>query len=580
MTTQKLIHWLEVGEGARWLRRVALLLGILVLSLLVAHKQFRGPLTEQTLREADVGRSVAAGEGFATRVNFPQTAAFLRERGVASDPAVLFPELHQPPLYSALIGAVLRGLPGNWRATLFADALPPPNGFAADYFLLALNLLLLWLAAWQTWRLGRRLFDTSVGLVAALGVLLSVSVWERTVAVNGTPLMMVLLLGLFQALAAAEAARSGGLRDWPWWLAAGVLCGLSFLGEYTAGVLLPLVAGYAAWRGRGPAAGLVIGGALLVAAPWLARNLAVTGSPVGLAWHDVALRAGDSTAEPAVGRATLSAAAPDVDLNKLGNKGLTVLEENLRDRLWSGGGIFFTAFFVAGWLYRFRRDDTQRLRGLFAAILGALVLAQGFLNSGEAERLPVFYATPLIVLFGAGFFSVLVSSSNVFADHAKLAAAGLLALQALPLAHDVLEPRRLHFHYPPYYPSFFQGMRAEMARRGGAHPAWMADVPAGAAWYSGQRVWAQPVQLREFFEIHAEQPIVALVLTPRTLDRPFLSELTGSPATASRFGAWSAIYTGLLSSRLPADFPLAQPQKLADNFYVLLDPRRVPLRGK
>ncbi|HEY0944346.1 MAG TPA: hypothetical protein VGD81_03735, partial [Opitutaceae bacterium] len=173
MTTQQLIHWLEVGEGARWLRRAALLLGILVLSLLIAYKQFHGPLSEQTLREADVGRSVALGEGFVTRVNFPQTAAFLQARGEggAPDAAAPFPELHQPPLYSALIGAALGVLPEQWRAALFADVLPPPHGFAADYFLLGLNVLLLWGAAGQAWQLGRKLFNPSTGLLAALGVL-------------------------------------------------------------------------------------------------------------------------------------------------------------------------------------------------------------------------------------------------------------------------------------------------------------------------------------------------------------------------------------------------------------------------
>ena len=45
---------------------------------------------------------------------------------------------------------------------------------------------------------------------------------------------------------------------------------------------------------------------------------------------------------------------------------------------------------------------------------------------------------------------------------------------------EPLEPRRVHFQYPPYFPALFQGMRLELDKRG-ALPAYgvMADTPAG-----------------------------------------------------------------------------------------------------
>ena len=79
-TAQELIHWLEVGEGARWLRLAAVLAVGLALSLRVAWTQFRGPLSETTLIQADTGRQLALGRGHATGVNFPQTAAVLEQR--------------------------------------------------------------------------------------------------------------------------------------------------------------------------------------------------------------------------------------------------------------------------------------------------------------------------------------------------------------------------------------------------------------------------------------------------------------------------------------------------------------------
>ena len=590
-TAQELIHWLELGAGARRIRLAAALVVILVLSLLVAWKQFHGPVTERTLVQADVGRQLARGEGFTTLVNYPQTAAFLRERGIRFDPARPYPELHQAPLYALVIAGALRVLPAATRARLFVQPPEPPDGFAADYFLLGLNLALLWLAAWLTFALARRLFGGPAGWLAALGVLLSVPLWQQTVAVNGTPLAMVLALLVFHAWLRCEETADAPGRARLFWLAAlGVGCGLLALMDYPAGALVLVALVYAGWRaggrGRAAALALVAGGFLLVTAPWLVRNVRLTGSPVALAGQDIAFKAGDTTAEPATFRATLAAAGPVFRLDKLGNKMLTTLQETVKNRLWSGGALWFAALFTAGWLYGFRAPAADRLRWVFTAAFAVLLVAQAALDSGEGERLVATWCAPLIMVFGAGFFFVLLGSNAALAAWPRAAAVVLLILQGLPLAHDALEPRRIHFQYPPYFPALFAGMRQELARRDAVGRfGLMADVPAGLAWYGQVRAWAQPPKLRDFYAITLEQPIGELLLTPRTLDRPFLSELNARPAlpgalgaVSNRFGEWGEVYAGLLTKQLPSEFPLAAPQKLAENLYVLLNPALPPLR--
>jgi hypothetical protein len=150
-TAQELIHWLEEGAGARWVALAAILAVTVALSLRLAWVQFHGAASEATMVQADTGRQLAAGQGFTTLVNYPQTAAFLAQRGVNFDKQKPYPELHQAPLYSIVIAASLRVLPAGAREKLFSQvAVPPGGGFAADYFLLGLNLLLLWLAAAMT----------------------------------------------------------------------------------------------------------------------------------------------------------------------------------------------------------------------------------------------------------------------------------------------------------------------------------------------------------------------------------------------------------------------------------------------
>ena len=596
--TQEFIHWLEVGAGARWLRLAAVLACTLALSLRVAWQQFHGPLSEATLLQADTGRQLARGAGFTTLVNYPETVAFLEKRGVAFDPAKPYPELYQAPLYPLVIAGALRLLPAARREALFASPPAPPDGFAADYFLLSLNLVLLWLAAWLTYDLGRRLFDERTGWLAALALLLSVSIWQETVAVNGTPLLMVLALAAFwiwhrlETAAEAGGGQAGGRPPKAWLAALGAMCGLLFLAEYSAGALLLVALGYAAWRftggGRRIALALVAAGFVVVVGPWVARNLALTGHPVALAAQNIALKSGDATAEPATVRTTLAVDGPRLDLNKLGNKTLTALQENLKSRLWSGGALWLTAFFATGWLYMFHSPGANRLRWVFTLSLAVLLLSQAVFNSGESERLAAVWLAPLVMIFGAGFFWVLLGSNAALAQWPRLCAAGLLLVQAVPLLHDALEPRRLHFQYPPYFPALFQAMRSELVRREATERfGVMADVPAGMAWYGGMRAWALPPRLRDFYAITLEQSIGELLLTPRTLDRPFFSELNAKPilpnrmtAAPNRFGEWGEVYGGLLTGRLPREFPLAQSQKWTENLYVLLNPALPPPREK
>ena len=589
-TAQELIHWLEAGDGARGIRLAAVFVLTLALSLLVAWKQFHGPVTEATMLQADLGRQIARGEGFTTLVNFPQTAAFLQARGGRFDPTQPFPELHQAPLYPLVIAGALRALPAAPREKLFASPPAQPDGFAADYFLLGLNVVLLWLAAWLTFALGSRLFEPRAGWLAAFALLLSVPVWQQTVAVNGGPLLMVLGVAAFSIWQRVESGTGRAAVAWAG--ALGVACGLLFLAEYSAGALGLVALAYVGWRFTGRARWLafaaVAAGFLVVAGPWMARNVALTGSPVALAIQNVALKAGDPTAEPATVRATLSAELPYLDLNKLGNKTLTSLQENLKSRLWSGGAMWLTAFFVAGTLYAFRVPAVNRLRWVFAASFAVLLVAQAALNSGESDRLVAAWLAPLVMIFGAGFFFVLLGSNAVLSRWPRAVAAALLVAQALPLLHDALEPRRLHFQYPPYLPGLFQGMKRELVQRGVADRyGLMADVPAGVAWYGRARVWAQPPRLRDFYAITLVQPVGELLLTPRTLDRPFFSELNAKPllpeslsAVSNRFGEWGEIYAGLLTGRLPAEFPLQQPTKLMENLYVLINPAMPPPRGK
>jgi hypothetical protein len=588
-STQEFILWLEQGAGARGLRAALLVVVAVALTTVFSWKQFHGPPNEWTLQQVELGRQIAQGQGFTTRVNYPQTYAVMKSRGVPLSETQLYPELHHAPLYSLVLAAGFKIAPEKiWRHTP-----APPNGWAPDYLVLAVNLVLFWLAVGLTWRLARRLFDERVAWLAAAGVAVSVTLWQQTVVVSGLPLLMVLLLAVFNVLAGGE---DGWEEDQPvfdralaWRVGAlGALGGLLFLTEYSAGLVALVLGSYLAWRLRGaarwPALGVFVGATLLIVTPWLVRNVAVVGHPLGLAWQNLALKADDITALPSLARNTASAEAIGLDLKKFGNKGLTGMERNLKERLWSGGGLLFTAFFVAGLAYQFRHGPTNRVRWCFAITLLVLLAGQPFFSSGESPRLPAYYLAPPLIVFGAGFFAVLVSSQTTLALHWRWVAAGLLALQALPLVRDCLEPRKVHFYYPPYFPNLFMELQRDTATRFQPGVGIATDVPAGTAWYGQQRVWAKPERLRDFYEITVQQPVGALLLTPVTLDRPFFTELAArredAIRTLSDTGGWGPVYAGLVTRRMPANFPLSgAPQRLTENMVLLVDPGAFRPRG-
>jgi hypothetical protein len=588
-TAQELIHWLEMGGGARWVLLGALFSCGLAATVVVSWRQFHGAASEATLVQADMARQIASGAGFTTGVNYPQEVAFLRSRGVRFDPAVPYPEVYQAPLYPIVVAAALMVLPHSLRESLFGPAPAPPYGYGADYLLLVINLALFWLAIWLAFGLARRLFGAPAGWLAGIALFVSVPVWQQVVAVNGTALMMVLALAAFHAWWLAESAAEPRAAAAPL-CALGALCGALFLTEYSAGALVIVAAagalrrfgGSARWRGLG----LLLGAFAVVTAPWIVRNMEVTGLPVGLAVQNIALKAGDSTAEPSVIRGTLSATLPPIELNKLANKVLSALQETVRSKAWSGGSMWFVAFFAAGWLYVFKSEPVNRLRWLFAASLLTLVASQAIFNSGESERQAVVWLSPLVIVFGSGFFFVLLSSNPVLGAWPRICAAALLTLQALPLAHDALDPHWLHFQYPPYFPQLLQGMRRQLDISDGAgRYGLMADVPAGLAWYGRTRVWAQPATLRDFYAVQVEQPTGELLLTPRTLDRPFFSDLNAKSnnpvfltASIPRIGEWGEVYGGLLTGNFPRQFPLSTPRKVTEDLYVLFNSSMSPGR--
>jgi len=593
LSFQRTLHWLELGQGKRIIQYLGMIIFVFLFTWYHCSRRFGGPKSENIIEQALIARHLSEGKGFTTPVKHPQVAAFMEARDEnrrTYDSSRPWPDLYHAPLYPLVLAGGLKLMWPELTAWVWEDpiseTLEDYPAYHADYYLLAVNVLFYWIACFLTFCVARSLFSAEAGVIALLGMLLSVGIWDQVLAVSGVSLLMVLVLLAFWLWSAFEKFRlakdgSPGIKACLLvGIGIGVINGLLFLTEYTAGFFGLVFIAYCLRSLRGkelfftllPAALIFV----LSITGWGIRNFELTGHPLALAWQNLPLKAGDPTAEPAMIKNRFEAKAPPISLYKIFGKGLKGVEINLTQRVWAAGGYLFSAFFFVGCLYRFRKPEVNTMRWSAVATVVFLLLIQPFFNSGVSERLPAYYLTPLLIIFGTGFFLVLLKSTVTKGAWERIGIMLLMILlHSAPLVHNLTEPRRVHFHFPPYIPSFMVLTRTALMDKLQDRYELMADVPAGLAWYSRQSVWGQPVEYADFVEIFTRYDIGALFLSPGVLDKPYFSNLlmadldVGEDFNKTRY--WGAVYGSLQSGKIPEFFPLQISQQLRVNMYMLIN---------
>jgi len=212
--------------------------------------QFEGLVLPDAMDAAQVGRQISEGRGFTTQFLRPLSLAKV---GVASRHS----DLDNAPLYPLLLGIAFNVARPDDRTVAFVSM--------AFGFLTAL----------ASYFLARRLIGPQGAWLAAVLVALQAELLRVSLSgLNVSLLAFVVTLLFFVTLKHRGTAA--------WSLLCGAVCALAYLTEYAALALaLPalgvLLVGQRAQRLR-HAALFVVGFAIL-AAPWLLRNWAVSGSP-------------------------------------------------------------------------------------------------------------------------------------------------------------------------------------------------------------------------------------------------------------------------------------------------------------
>ncbi len=566
---QDLVYNIDVGLGLRLIQTGLAFLAVLLLMLVVTATQFQGLDNAEAMDYAQLGRNLMLQKRFTTQYIRPLSLALYRNRtGRPTAQIGGHPDLMHAPVYPSLLAGGFYLGRGAFRLEKATGVYPPEQ-----WVIIPLNHLFVLMTGIVVLLLARRLFGFRAAALSLLAYFLSLQVWKNSLAGVGLPVVgFFALLAWYAALQAVSVhgVKPGWAAGAVWLAVSAVSSGLAILTRYAAVVLVPGIAlfiglqfGRRSWRWAAAYAAV----AMLVVAPWIARNMKVSGRPLGLtpytALFESRLSEGDSIERVAVPPKV----SPGNQARALGIKWMTRMPE-LADRKLRqfGNGLFF-AFFLAALFYRFVRREVHVFRWCVTLSMALLVLLAGFLGESAERTLDIFW--PVVIIYGLAFFFLLLERLQFPIRLLNIAVtSAVMAMTALPLVFAVLPPRT-GVPYPPYYAPFIRHV-SDMLE---PNEVMATDMPWAVAWYGNRYAIYLPPSLEDFYQINDYyQRVSGIYFTTLTRDRPYTRMLK----MHASYKTWFPILEG----RIPGDFPLAHGFQLnnMDQLFLTDRPRWVERR--
>lgn len=567
---QNLVYQVDSGASRKVIQAVLFALFAFAMAALYTFANFQGLKSPRAMEEAQLARNLAEHGRFVTQCVRPFSMARMAARAPDGSAAVFaHPDLLHPPLWPAILAGAFRlgGMPKPGVPTTL-------HVFSWDYVPVALNHFFTALSALLVWLIGRRLFDQRVGALSVGAFLLSDLVWRESLA--GTDWAAALFFGLgavYAALGLVKLPPGIGPQDdqgpaWRWLVPlvmASLLAAAAFLTRYAAGsftLLLFLFIGTSRRRRPWAKACLFVLLAFLCVAPWLARNVAVSGNPFGLLFHE-------ALAGTILFPGDVLARSIQPDLPAAGTVIFAIqvkMIENLREFLAGGVGSADTALllglFAAMFFHRFVRPASRTLRWCLLPAAGLVLMFAAAFGAESLRALAFFW--PLAIPYAWAFFLVLLDRLQFDLRFFPAAAmSAVLALTALPLLVNVLPPRT-GMPYPPYFHRYI-GWITSMLQ---PDECLVTDIPWATAWYGGKASIWLPKNIDGVYEIDGKfQKIALAYFTTMTRDKPWVRGLSDPDAPEY---SWYQIFA---AGKVPANFPLAHGRYAAGSDQMILADR-------
>lgn len=523
---QRFVHAIEQGGLAKWIRRGLVVAGVITVFLLQVFFQFKGLSTPEGMDHAQLGRQISQGEGFTTKVIRP-LALWQLEEHTGEFPKEGVPDTINAPLNPLLNGIVLFLTPAAWQA-LGQDGAFDDFVYTGDR-IIALTSVLLFLGAVIIWYfVARRLFDHRLALIACGLLLVCNLFWEF--AKSGLPQMLMLFLFSLAMYALVRAVDNRN-QDWPilgWLALTGFIFGLLFLSHGLAFWMFfgALIFAGIYFKPRVVTILVLLGAFILPTAPWLVRNMQVSGNPFGIALYSAytEVRGTESRIMRSEGELDLTDFGMRGFRSKMQNHGMTQLSNLIAFLGWSAvAPVFFLSL-----LHAFKGAGASAFR--WCVLLMWLCAVVGMAIRGIPSD-PVSYSQlhvlfiPLMTFYGLAFLLVTWSRLDFNVHILRIAFIVLLfIICGAPFALGMLS-RGPTVHWPPYAPPIISLLNDwtrddEMVT---------TDMPWAVAWYADRDALWLPSQVDRMVDMSDYQligkPIVAMFLTPETGHKRLLPDV-------------------------------------------------------
>ena len=509
---QTAVHALEAGGLAVWVRRGAVALGIIAIASIYLY-QFRGLSTSQGMDQAQIGRAIARGEGWSTKLVRPRAVGQLQGHG-RSVSEKIWTDTYNAPLPPFVDAVALLFVKPYWKMT------PRTLIYAGDRAIAVTSIFLFLGSIAVLFFVARRLFDRRLALLACGLVFLCDAMWQYSL--SGLPQMLLLLLFnvVVYLLVRAVEAHFAQESTSKWLAAAGAAFGLLALSHaLTLWIFFgALIFAAFFFRPRGWSVAIMLGVFAIVYLPWVIRTWVVSGNPGGVAIYSLFHGIGhnewgwmrQSNFDPGSG---LLGAFRD----KLAG-GLTGQTAHLFE--YFGLNVVALIFFVS-LLYPFKRTETAAMRWIILAMWGGAVLGMCLYGINEeqgvaANQLHLIFV-PIMTCYGLAYLLVHWNRLALDIPFARIGFITLLyILCALPMifATPWLAPPKPFVRWPPYMPALI-GVLNDWVE---PEEIIASDMPWGVAWYADRRSLWLPETIRVFTDYSdygvLGGPVNGLYLTP------------------------------------------------------------------
>ena len=542
---QNLVYNVDVGIGLRLIKGGLYILFILIVMLLYTATQFRGLKDPEAMDNAQLGRNLMTHGRFITQCVRPASMWYLVKNSSQHKAQIdAHPDILHAPLWPAVLAAGFK-LSGTSFVSDKVSAMFAPE----QWVVIPMCHLFTLLTGIILFLMTRRLFDRRMALLAVTMFFLSDTVWSDSISGLSVSFVTFLATAALYATTLAVLLREEDAPAMKWMMALAasvVLCAMAFWTRYAAATLVPgiaLMIGLLFPRnGWKWATGFVVV-FLVLASPWLVRNVMVSGSPFGLAPYttlDASVTPGNSTFE----RDLSPAITPGKLLGEVKGRAMENIAKFYQGSIRSLGDGLFICFFLTAFFYRFMRTAVHVLRWGMALSMALLIIVASAFGESTIRLLHMFW--PLIIVYGLAFFFILLDRLQLRVRLYNLALTTLfMLLGAMPLILTMLPPRA-PMPYPPYFPPFIMHVSKMLT------PEEMicTDMPWATAWYGNRNSLLLPDTVDDFYEINDfHKKVSGLYFTTITRDKPFVRGLLMGPEKT-----WFPIQEG----RIPSDFPLTQ----------------------